>query len=118
MAKKKTKKPQLAPATPEEPVASAQAAGLHYVADTQPGIRRKRAGRGFQYIGTDGQTMRDPKTLRRIQALRIPPAWTDVWICPRPDGHLQATGRIARTVSNTVIIHAGARFGMSPNTTA
>jgi DNA topoisomerase-1 len=93
MAKKKTKKPQVASVNLEEPVASAQAAGLHYVADTQPGIRRKRAGRGFQYIGPDGQTIRDAKTLRRVQALRIPPAWTDVWICPRPDGHLQATGR-------------------------
>lgn len=79
--------------TAVEPVASAQAAGLHYVADTQPGICRKRAGRGFRYIDTAGQTIRDPKTLHRIRSLQIPPAWTDVWICPRPDGHLQATGR-------------------------
>ena len=81
---------------PVDPVASAQAAGLRYVVDTQPGIRRQRAGRHFRYVGSDGQTMRDPDTLRRIKALAIPPAWTDVWICPRPDGHVQATGRDAR----------------------
>ena len=81
------------PVAPEE---SAQAAGLRYVSDTQPGIRRQRTGRGFCYRGIDGRPIRDPAVLRRIKALAIPPAWTDVWICPRPDGHLQATGRDAR----------------------
>src|SRR6059036_1004067 len=81
------------PVAPEE---SAQAAGLRYVSDTQPGIRRQRAGRGFCYRGIDRRPIRDPAVLRRIKALAIPPAWTDVWICPRPDGHLQATGRDAR----------------------
>jgi DNA topoisomerase-1 len=75
---------------------SAQAAGLRYVADTQPGIRRQRIGRGMRYIGLDGTTIRDPVVLRRIKALIIPPAWTDVWICARPDGHIQATGRDAK----------------------
>jgi DNA topoisomerase-1 len=75
---------------------AAQAARLRYVSDTQPGIRRQRAGRGFCYRSADGRPICDPETLRRIKALAIPPAWTEVWICPRPDGHLQATGRDAR----------------------
>jgi DNA topoisomerase-1 len=66
---------------------------LHYVADTQPGIRRQRAGKGLRYLDVDGTTIRDAQILRRIKALAIPPAWTEVWICLRPDGHLQATGR-------------------------
>jgi len=79
-----------------DPVESAQAAGLRYVSDMQPGIRRQRAGRGFCYRGVDGTPIRDREVLHRIQALVIPPAWTEVWICPRPDGHIQATGRDAR----------------------
>jgi DNA topoisomerase I len=70
--------------------------GLRYSADTQPGIRRRRAGRGFTYTGPDGQTIRDKAVKARLQALAIPPAWTDVWICPDENGHLQATGRDAR----------------------
>ena len=85
-----------APVLPVAPEESAQAAGLRYVSDTQPGIRRQRAGRGFCYRGLDGRLIRDPAVLRRMKAMAIPPAWTDVWICPRPDGHLQATGRDAR----------------------
>ena len=96
MAKKKTRRPQTPTLTTMEPVASARHAGLHYVADTQPGIRRKRVGRGFRYLDTAGRPIRAPEILQRIRALKIPPAWTDVWICPRPDGHLQATGRDAR----------------------
>jgi DNA topoisomerase-1 len=79
-----------------DPIESAQAAGLRYVSDTMPGIRRKKAGQGFTYVGTDGKTIRDPKEIARIRALAIPPAYTDVWICPSPNGHLQATGRDAR----------------------
>ena len=78
------------------PYDSAKAAGLRYVTDTRPGIRRKRAGRGFTYIGLDGTPIRDPQELRRMRALGIPPAWTGVWICPLPHGHLQATGRDAK----------------------
>lgn len=82
--------------TPEQiitdPVESAQAAGLRYVSDERPGIRRKRSGKGFTYSGTDGQTIRDEKTLARIKSLAIPPAWKDVWICNQANGHLQATG--------------------------
>ena len=75
---------------------SAQAAGLRYVVDTPPGIQRRRYGKGFRYLDVDGTAIRDKEVIRRINALRIPPAWTEVWICPRPDGHLQATGRDAR----------------------
>ena len=79
-----------------EPVASARAAGLRYVSDDSPGIARRRSGKAFRYLHADGTAVRDPATLGRIRALAIPPAWTDVWICERDDGHLQATGRDAR----------------------
>ncbi|MBA3345774.1 MAG: DNA topoisomerase IB [Gemmatimonadales bacterium] len=79
-----------------EPAEVAQAAGLRYVNDTMPGIRRRRAGKGFSYVGPDGRTIREAKPLARIRALAIPPAYTDVWICPTPNGHIQATGRDAR----------------------
>ena len=79
-----------------DPVVSAKLAGLRYVSDTQPGIRRKRAGKHFSYIGVDGKPIRDPVELKRIKSLAIPPAWTDVWIAPTPRGHIQATGRDAK----------------------
>jgi len=79
-----------------DPIESAQAAGLRYVSDMQPGIRRKKSGKGFSYRGTDGKTIRDSRELARIRSLAIPPAYTDVWICPSPNGHIQATGRDAR----------------------
>jgi len=75
---------------------TAQDAGLRYVLDTQPGIRRQRRGKGFCYIGVDNRPIRNLGVLRRIKALVIPPAWTDVWICAQPEGHIQATGRDAR----------------------
>lgn len=78
------------------PERSAQAAGLRYVHDGAPGLRRRRSGRLFRYVDADGAPVRDPATLKRIRALAIPPAWRDVWICTRDDGHLQATGRDAR----------------------
>jgi len=76
--------------------ASARAAGLRYSTDSRPGITRRRAGRGFGYRTADGETIRDHAVLGRIRRLAIPPAWTDVWICADPAGHLQATGRDAR----------------------
>jgi DNA topoisomerase-1 len=79
-----------------DPVESARAAGLRYVSDQSPGFQRKRVGKAFTYLAADGRTIRDPETIRRIKSLAIPPAWTDVWICPDPRGHLQATGRDAR----------------------
>jgi DNA topoisomerase-1 len=63
---------------------------------TGPGIRRRRAGRGFTYVDADGQRVTDPEVVDRIKALVIPPAWEDVWICPDPRGHIQATGLDAR----------------------
>jgi DNA topoisomerase I len=75
---------------------SARQAGLRYVTDARPGITRRRRGRGFQYRSADGSTITDRSTLERLAALAIPPAWTDVWICPTAGGHLQATGRDAR----------------------
>jgi DNA topoisomerase-1 len=77
-------------------VASAQLAGLRYTSDEQPGISRRRKGRGFAYVDRDGVAVRDDGELRRIRRLAIPPAWTDVWISPSPLGHIQATGRDAR----------------------
>ena len=74
----------------------ADRAGLVHVADGEAGIRRRRQGRGFSYRGVGGGPVRDPRTLARIRALAIPPAWQDVWICADPRGHLQATGRDAR----------------------
>ena len=71
-------------------------AGLRHCSDARPGITRRRSGRGFSYRGPDGAPIRDEETLARIRAIAIPPAWTDVWICPHPNGHLQATGRDAR----------------------
>jgi DNA topoisomerase-1 len=64
--------------------------------DTEPGFRRVRRGRGVSYVNTANRPIRDKATLQRITALGIPPAWTDVWICPSPTGHLQATGRDSR----------------------
>jgi DNA topoisomerase I len=70
--------------------------GLRYVSDAAPGIGRRRAGKGFTYTDENGRRVKDPETLARIRSLAIPPAWTDVWICPTSNGHLQATGRDAR----------------------
>ncbi len=80
----------------DDPAAVARDAGLRYVSDDSPGIRRVKRGRSFGYVDADGRTIRDAETLARTKALAIPPAWTEVWICPRADGHIQATGRDAR----------------------
>lgn len=84
--------------TPElaDPEASAEAAGLRYITDAVPGVRRRRAGKGFAYIGPDGQRITDRDRIAWFKRLAIPPAWTDVWISPIKRGHLQATGRDAR----------------------
>ena len=87
-------------------VASARAAGLHYVDDRRPGLRRRRLGKkvrqgrrwvdAFAIEDAAGHVVKDAATLERIRKLAVPPAWRDVWICPSPEGHLQATGRDAR----------------------
>jgi len=94
------------PDSAADPVASARAAGLRHVDDTRPGIRRLGTGKKlrqgkrfvpqFVYHHPDGRRVSDDATEERIRKLAIPPAWTDVWICPDPNGHLQATGRDAR----------------------
>lgn len=74
----------------------AKDAGLVYVTSDAAGIRRRKNGAGFSYYDADGALIRDEDTLARIRSLAIPPAWTDVWICARANGHLQATGRDAK----------------------
>jgi len=86
------------PGPPADQVArhDARASGLRYVSVDSPGVQRRRAGRGFSYVDASGRRIRDSETLARIRRIAIPPAWTDVWICPRADGHIQAAGRDAR----------------------
>lgn len=76
----------------KNPEESAKLAKLRYVSDEAPGIKRKRSGKSFSYVDADGKTVRDEKTLARIKALVLPPAWKDVWICAQENGHIQATG--------------------------
>lgn len=80
----------------QEHMESAEAAGLRYVSDITPGIRRKRTGPGFAYFHPDGSSISNGTELARIKALVIPPAWSEVWICPHPQGHIQVTARDAR----------------------
>jgi DNA topoisomerase-1 len=79
-----------------DPRDAAETAGLRYVSDEEPGIRRKKSGTGFTYTGPDGRKIDDKATLERIRSLAIPPAYTDVWICTKANGHIQATGRDAK----------------------
>jgi DNA topoisomerase-1 len=71
-------------------------AGLRYVSDTRPGFRRRKSSKNFRYLRPNGSRLSDAIAVKRIGSLAIPPAWTDVWICPFADGHIQATGRDAR----------------------
>jgi DNA topoisomerase-1 len=80
----------------KKPQVAAQAAGLRYVTDQMPGISRQKSGAGFRYIYPTGEAVKEEPVLERIKSLVIPPAWNDVWICPDPAGHLQATGRDQR----------------------
>jgi DNA topoisomerase I len=86
--------PQAEP-LPEAPQI-ARAAGLRYVSDRQPGIRRERQGESFRFVDARGKPIEDEQQLKRIRAIGIPPAWTEVWICPQLNGHIQATGRDAK----------------------
>src|SRR5215831_13096383 len=78
------------------PAVAANDAGLYYVNDNRLGYRRRANGKGFDYLDTQTKPIRDSQRLLRIKRVAIPPAWTDVWICPSPNGHIQATGRDAR----------------------
>src|SRR5438034_703630 len=93
---KKTGNGKAIEAVSDECVAAATEAGLRYVTDNTPGYRRKENREHFKYLDSHGKPIRDEERLLRIKRLAIPPAWTDVWICPSPSGHVQATGRDAR----------------------
>ncbi|HWC29070.1 MAG TPA: DNA topoisomerase IB, partial [Dehalococcoidia bacterium] len=69
---------------------------LEYVSDELPGLRRRKTASGFRYLDSEGNPIRNERQIERIKRLAIPPAWTDVWISPKANGHLQATGRDAR----------------------
>jgi DNA topoisomerase-1 len=88
--------PRSTPAALDPYIRTAHEAGLRYVSDREPGLTRKRAGKGFVYHSASGARVQSPALLARIRKLAIPPAWTQVWICPHADGHIQATGRDAR----------------------
>jgi DNA topoisomerase I len=96
--RKETRADKAEPASDAAAVAAeiAVAAGLVYVSDSEPGIRRRRTADGFIYVKADGRPLRDEKEIARINKLAIPPAYEDVWICTNRRGHLQATGRDAR----------------------
>lgn len=80
----------------DEAIDCAREARLRYVSDAAAGISRRRAGRGWRYFSPNGKPLRDEREIARIERLAIPPAWRDVWICPHPNGHIQATGRDQR----------------------
>ena len=79
-----------------DPRDAAAEAGLAYVDDTMPGLARKKTATGFRFVDAKGAPVRDKAQVQRIKSLAIPPAYTDVWICPRKNGHIQATGRDAK----------------------
>ena len=79
-----------------EAMDAAEEAGLRYVGEDQPGYTRKQSGEAFDYFDVEGEPIRDEQRLLRLKRLAIPPAWTEVWICPALNGHVQATGRDAR----------------------
>jgi len=79
-----------------DPRDAAESVGLRYVSDDEPGLRRRKIGKGFSYLKPDGKSVRDEATRERIRKLAIPPAYSDVWICSRANGHIQATGRDAK----------------------
>ncbi|MGX7874731.1 hypothetical protein ACVDG5_020005 [Mesorhizobium sp. ORM6] len=93
---------------------SARDAVLTYVSDAEPSIGRLTAGKRFSYRGPDGRPV-SGATRARIEAIVIPPAWTDLWISPDANGHIQATGRDQRGASNTAIIRNGQKNATAPN---
>jgi DNA topoisomerase I len=96
VAGRKNRSKRFGKLAPEDPKEAASSAGLRYVTDAGPGIRRKPIGGGFVYYDNEEKQVRNKSTLDRLQSLAIPPAWRNVWICTQPNGHLQATGIDAR----------------------
>src|SRR5665213_418545 len=88
---------------PAEGPEAAKAAGLRYTTDAIPGIRRLKRRGGFSFVAADGKPITDKGEIARIKALAVPPAYTDVWICPQANGHLQATGRDAHGAPPLVV---------------
>jgi len=98
--RKRERQPHVQPAdrgdSTLEHVEAANAAGLRYVTDSMPGVRRRKTAHGFEYYGANGHRVTNEAKLKRIKSLVIPPAWTDVWICSYATGHLQVTARDAK----------------------
>ena len=92
--------------------------GLVYGLDVGPGISRRRKGRRVVFVSPAGREIRDPQTLARIRSLAIPPAWEQVWISPRANQHLQATGRDAKGANNTDTIRSGGKGATRPSSTS
>ena len=90
------------------PAESAKFAGLRYVNDQKPGLRRQKNRGGFRYLDQNGKAITDKTVLARIKALAIPPAWQQVWICPAANGHIQATGRDAKGRKQVAPANVGA----------
>ena len=102
----------------ETPVEAARHAGLRYVSDAMPGLRRKRSGKRFAYVDPAGKVIRDEDVLSRIRSLAIPPAYEDVWICPSLTATFKRPGATRAVASSTGITRAGMRFATTRNTDA
>lgn len=96
----------------------AKAMKLRYVSSDKKGYSRQKKGKGFIYLDTKEEEIKDPEILDHIKGLVIPPAWTDVWISPYPNGHLQATGYDVKEENNIVIILDGPKSEMTINLVA
>src|SRR5215207_3523654 len=99
-----------------DPKDAAESAGLIYVSDEEPGIRRKKAGKGFTYIEPGGRKVEDEATLKRIRKLAIPPAYTNVWICTKANGTFRQPAVTPRTASSTAIMLVFVPFAKARNT--
>ena len=100
----------------DRPLRRRHRAGLHYVSGDGPGIRRVRCGKGFRYLGPHGKPVKDERDLARIRSLAIPPAWTEVWICPPGTATSRPPAAMPAAASSTAITPAGARCATRPST--
>ena len=99
-----------------DPKESAKLVGLRYVSDAGAGIHRKKSGNNFQFFDAQEKLISNPIILRRIKSLVIPPAWTEVWICPNENGHCKPPAGTLADANNTAITHVGATFATKTNT--